>query len=146
MVTDELETAADRLRVAVGAFVREARNRDSLPGAQAAALGHLLREGELSITALAERERVRHQSMARTATLLTAAHLASTRPDPEDGRRVLVTITRAGRTLLIDERRKRSRWIAEAMRQALTDDDRTLLAHVPDLLDKLVNYSISRET
>ena len=138
--------AAEQLRVAVGSFVREARNRDSLPGAQAAALGHLLREGELSITALAERERVRHQSMARTVALLTTADLTSTRPDPEDGRRVLVTITRPGRTLLIDERRKRSRWIAEAMQQALTDDDRTLLAHVPDLFNKLVNDSINRRT
>jgi len=140
------EADAERLRAAVGAFVRQARSgRDVLPRAQAAALGHLLRDGELTIVALANRERVRHQSMARTVALLGDRELVQTRSDPDDRRRVLVTITQAGERLLTAERRKRSAWIARVTQHALDEQEREVLRQVPDILATLIAYDTARD-
>ena len=128
---------AERIRVAMGQFVRKLRAVDTTPAGQAAVLGYLARSGPLSITDLAELVRVRHQSMARTVKLLEAAGHAEVQPDPADRRRVLVLITREGTTRLRAERLSRASWIARAMHSQLDDSERDLLRQLPAILDKL---------
>ncbi|WP_370067033.1 MarR family winged helix-turn-helix transcriptional regulator [Streptacidiphilus sp. MAP5-3] len=133
----QAEAEAELLRVSVGEFVRWARAGDVMPGGQAAVLGHLARVGALSITDLAARESVRHQSMARTVGLLTDQGLVQVETDPLDRRRVLVQITGEGLARLGDERRHRAAGIAAAMQATLDDEERALCRRIPGLLDKL---------
>ena len=91
---------AERLRIAIGDFVREVRQHDTLPANQAAALGYLDRDGPLPITEIARRQQVRHQSIARTVKLLEGQALVELRQDEADRRQVIVRITDAGRSLL----------------------------------------------
>lgn len=63
----------------------------------------------MPIAELARRERVRHQSMTRTVTLLERGGLAIQRPDPTNGRQVAVFATPADRRLLERERATRRR-------------------------------------
>ncbi len=127
---------AEELRVAVGRFVRQVRGRDGLPEGQAATLGHLARDGDLAITALADRERVRHQSMARTVKVLAANGLVEVRPDVVDRRRSIVRLAAAGRDLLEADRRWRSARIAAAI-AGLQPGERELLARLPAVFDHL---------
>lgn len=132
---------AERLRVAVGAFVRRARKYDQMPAAQASALGHLDREGPLPITALAERDRVRHQSMARTVKLLSARGLVDLTRDDHDGRRVVVAIAGSGRDALESERHARAAMIANQIETSLSAAERAIALRIPAILDKLIGES-----
>ncbi len=128
---------AERLRVAVGDFVRRARAEDSMPAGQAAVLGHLDRTGPVSITDLAARAGVRHQSMARTVALLHAGGLVTVDSDPHDHRRVRVELTAAGRTRLDADRSRRAGWIAAAAHDHLDADERAVYRQIPAVLAKL---------
>ncbi|WP_426593489.1 MarR family winged helix-turn-helix transcriptional regulator [Cellulomonas sp. McL0617] len=128
---------AEALRLSAGRFVRHVRSTvGQIPPGQAAVLGYLDRDGRLAITELAERERVRHQSMARTVKLLAEQGMVDLTPDDVDRRRVIVAITSPGRDRLEQQRHDRSSVIAAAI-QDLTPEQRAVLRSVPAVLDAL---------
>jgi len=132
------EALAESLREAVGAFVRHARTATDVTGSgQTTVLGYLARQGPHSIAELAAFEHVRHQSMARTVKNLQIAELVTLTSDPQDGRRVVVQITDAGRHQVTRDRQRRSQWIAHAIDTHLTPKERAELQRLPELLRKL---------
>ncbi|MEE1785031.1 MarR family transcriptional regulator [Streptomyces sp. SP17BM10] len=134
---ETLELAAD-LRAALGSLVRSLRDNDELPQNQAAVLGLLVRdERSYTVAELADRQRVRHQSMARTVTLLAGAGLVTQEPHPTDGRKLLVTATEAGRTALLEQRARREAQIAAAIEARLTPEERQTLRASIALLSRL---------
>ncbi|WP_405177670.1 MarR family winged helix-turn-helix transcriptional regulator [Nocardia sp. NBC_01377] len=139
MKDDDYSVAdAEQLRLVVGRFVRHVRSVDTMPAGQAAVLGHLRRDGPSAIVALAERERVRHQTMARTVRLLADQGLVDLAADTGDKRRVIVALSTEGGARLDDERTSRAAWIARAAQVELTDQERTVLKRLPAILGKLV--------
>ncbi|HEY6760548.1 MAG TPA: MarR family transcriptional regulator [Baekduia sp.] len=135
--------AAD-LRLALGHIVRRVRAEAHLPTGQAAALGHLDRVGPMTTSDLAAAERVRPQSMARTVAQLVAAGQIAARPHPTDGRKTLLTITRAGRAALGDQRGRRAGWLAEAIAQELSPSEQRTLARGTALLNRLADHDDDR--
>ncbi|MFE4518892.1 MarR family winged helix-turn-helix transcriptional regulator [Kitasatospora sp. NPDC056783] len=134
---DTLELAAD-LRTALGSLVRSLRTGDELPQNQAAVLGLLVRdERSRTIADLAELQRVRHQSMARTVALMTEAGLVTQQPHPTDGRKQLITATEAGRTALLDQRARREHHIATAIESRLSPAEQERLRAAVALLGRL---------
>ncbi|WP_316520644.1 MarR family winged helix-turn-helix transcriptional regulator [Kitasatospora brasiliensis] len=134
---DTLELAAD-LRAALGALVRSLRTGDELPQNQAGVLGLLIRdERSCTVAELAELQRVRHQSMARTVTLMTEAGLVTQQPHPTDGRKQLITATEAGRAALLDQRARREHRIATAIESRLTPEEQHALQAAVPLLRRL---------
>ncbi|MFJ6616574.1 MarR family winged helix-turn-helix transcriptional regulator [Kitasatospora sp. NPDC091335] len=134
---DTLELAAD-LRAALGRLVRSLRDGDELPQNQAAVLGRLVRdERSRTVAELAALQRVRHQSMARTVTLMTEAGLVTQQPHPTDGRKLLVAATGAGRTALLDQRARREHRIATAIESRLSPAEQDRLRAAVALLDRL---------
>ncbi|MEU8922657.1 MarR family transcriptional regulator [Kitasatospora sp. NPDC048545] len=132
-----LELAAD-LRAALGSLVRSLRDSDELPQNQAAVLGLLVRDGlSCTVAELADLQRVRHQSMARTVALMTEAGLVTQQPHPTDGRKQLIAATGAGRTALLDQRARREQHIATAIESRLTPAEQDRLRAAVDLLDRL---------
>lgn len=71
-------------------------------------LGLLLRAGPLRLTALAEHEAVSQPAMTGLVSRLQSAGLVARRPDPSDGRAVLVELTAGGRALIKDRRARRT--------------------------------------
>ncbi|WP_354639517.1 MarR family winged helix-turn-helix transcriptional regulator [Kitasatospora camelliae] len=136
MDTDPLELAAD-LRLAIGTLVRRLRVGDELPQNQAAVLGWLVREGPRTTSELADLQRVRHQSMARTVALLTEAGLVEQRRHATDGRKVLLAVTEAGTRALHTQRARREGEIAAAITERLDPEERRRLADAVDLLRRL---------
>ncbi|MEV7355376.1 MULTISPECIES: MarR family transcriptional regulator [unclassified Kitasatospora] len=134
---ETLELAAE-LRAAIGDLVRSLRPDDELPQNQAGVLGVLVRdERACTVAELAEHQRVRHQSMARTVALLTEAGLVTQQPHPTDGRKLLVTATGAGRAALLEQRARREQRIATAIEARLTPEERLTLRAGVDLLRRL---------
>ncbi|MEV8322745.1 MarR family transcriptional regulator [Kitasatospora sp. NPDC056731] len=134
---ETLELAAE-LRAAIGDLVRSLRPGDELPQNQAGVLGLLVRdERACTVAELAEHQRVRHQSMARTVALLIEAGLVTQQPHPTDGRKLLVTATGAGRAALLEQRARREQRIATAIEARLTPEERLALRAGVDLLRRL---------
>jgi DNA-binding MarR family transcriptional regulator len=136
-VTDPATLATD-LREVLGQIVRRLRaERRDLSLAQITVVGRLDRLGPMSISALAATERVRPQSMAATVASLEQEGLVSRRPDPADGRRVVLELTDSGRAAIAAERQRREGWLAQAITRELDARERELLAEATRLLARL---------
>lgn len=131
---------AERLRSSVGTFVRRMRASDGMPSGHPAVLAQLVAGGDLSITELAARASVKHQSMARTVKLLAEQGLVEVSVDPADRRRAVVHVTPTGTERLRVERALRASRIAAAAHATLDDEEREILARIPAILDKLSAY------
>lgn len=130
----EIAPLASELRVVIGQLIRRLRaEQHRFSMSQGAVLGRLDREGPQSVSDLAAAERVRPQSMAQTVADLESAGLLERRPDPDDGRRALVSLTAAGIETLLASRREREGWLAEEIAK-LSDEDRHTLARAVALI------------
>jgi DNA-binding MarR family transcriptional regulator len=131
--THELST---NLRIAVARLSRRLRAEkadDELSDGQTSVLFLLVREGPHTLGALSEHERVTPPSMNRTVNGLVAAGYASRAGDPEDGRRVSISATDAGRDLIVETRRRRDAWLFRRL-DDLSAQERTLLDQAAVLL------------
>ena len=138
--TAQVATAASELRLVLGQLIRRLRAEYSFPVAQASVLSRLDGEGAQTTSGLAAAERVRPQSMAQTLAELETAGLIGRRPDPADGRRVLIELTTLGRERVLEARGQREDWLAAAITDELDpEEQRTLLAAVP-LLRRLSQH------
>ncbi len=94
-----------------------------LPAAQFALLSHFMRRGgEQSPAQLASAFQVGKSAMTHTLQRAEAAGWVSIRPDTEDGRRKLVSLTPAG-AAAYGEALKRMRPHLESLREAFTDQE-----------------------
>jgi DNA-binding MarR family transcriptional regulator len=133
---DSARVASD-LRLVIGQLVRRLRAEHRFPLAQGTVLGRLDREGPQSVSDLAAKERVRHQSMTQTVLDLEADGFVERRPDPRDRRRALVDLTDAGRAALEEDRRNRVGWLAGAIEERLSARERRVLEEAAELLRRL---------
>ncbi|HEX6578967.1 MAG TPA: MarR family transcriptional regulator [Jiangellaceae bacterium] len=127
------------LRLSVMRLARRLRAEgadESLTLTQLATLGTLDRHGAMSLGELAAHERVQPPSMTRIVSALEQRRLVVRGPDHDDGRRVVVSITRAARALLAEDRRRRDAWLARSLRE-LTAAERDALRRATPVLEKL---------
>ena len=128
---------AGELRIVLGQLVRRLRAENSFSISQGAVLARLDRDGPQTTSALAVAERVRPQSMAQTVAELQAAGLVGRRPDPLDGRRILIELTERGHDTLVDDRQRREGWLARAIVTELTAEEQDVLMRAVPLLRRL---------
>ncbi len=128
---------ASELRVVLGHLIRRLRAEHRFSLSQGAVLGRLDREGPQSTSGLAELERVRPQSMGQTVADLEAQGFVERSPDPTDGRRFLIELTAAGRAELREDRGRREGWLAEALAESFSEEERQTLEEAVRLLARL---------
>lgn len=135
---DPIDELAAELRQSIGRLVRAARREgDSLPPAHSATLGFLGREGPMTIAELARRRGVKHQGQSRTVAELTNQEYVERAASETDRRASVIRITDVGRAALQQDMDGRADWLATAMRAELDDDERALLARLPDVFERL---------
>lgn len=105
---------------------------------QRAVLFTLYTDGAQSLSALAESEHVSPPSMNRTVNLLADMGLISRESDDDDGRKIAVTLTDAGREFVDETRRRRDAWFALRL-ETLTARERKILEQATPLLQKLID-------
>lgn len=107
--------------------LRKERADHKLTPSQLQALAHLEREGPMTARVLADFEQVTPQSIARTLALLEDGAMVTRGPDPADARASLVSLTESGRRMLIEDRERRSLWLAEVLENECTEHERELV-------------------
>ena len=131
---------AAALRVSIGLLLRRLRQvrvEGELTLPESSALVRLDRGGPTTPSELAKLEQISPQSMGATLAALQARGLVERRPDPQDGRRAVLSATEAGRAVLLDKRNARAGQLAQALEAGFTPAElRQLMAAAP-LLERL---------
>ncbi|QUQ68554.1 MarR family winged helix-turn-helix transcriptional regulator [Kutzneria sp. CA-103260] len=136
---DVVRAGAD-LRVAVGRIARRLRQAHAVGDmtlSEVSVLARLDRDGPNTSGALAELERIRPQAMGVTLSELESRGLVSRAADPVDGRKMLISITPAGRNMLSQRRSESAERITRALAEEFTAVERRRLLAVLPLLDRL---------
>jgi DNA-binding MarR family transcriptional regulator len=110
---------------------------DDLSGSQAAVLTRLHKEGPSSATVLADAESVSHQAIGAILGVLAARGFIERSADPNDGRRQLISLTAAGVARAKNATSAREEWLARALQDRLTEDERRAVRHAMALLGRL---------
>jgi len=131
----DIEQVAAGLRVSMGLLVRRLRQAgadDELTLPESSALARLDRGGATTATALAKIEQISPQSMGATLAALEARGFIERRPDPDDGRRAVISLTTAGLQALRNRRSARTERLAQALLTGFTHSElKHLMAAVP---------------
>jgi DNA-binding MarR family transcriptional regulator len=139
-IAESAAAAARELRVVVSRLRRQLRglaiNGDLTPS-QTAVLTRLWKEGASSASTLAGAERVRPQSMATLVAALEQRGLIERTPDPEDGRRQVISLTKAGRRRAESDRQVREEWLARAIHERYSETERRTILDALSLLERL---------
>jgi DNA-binding MarR family transcriptional regulator len=128
------------LRIAVGRIVRRLRQEwesGELTAAELSLLARLEQDGPCGPVALAEAEQVTPPVVCSTVAGLQRHGLVQRDPDPRDGRRVILSVTRAGQAELTARRSALSQRVAAALAEAFTPAERRQLIAVVPLLQRL---------
>jgi DNA-binding MarR family transcriptional regulator len=136
----EVAQVAGALQVSIGLLRRQLRQTQSdgeLTVPETAALARLDRGGPATASALARLEQISPQSMGATLAALESRRLLQRRPDPADGRRVVLSVTDAGLQVLRNRRGARTEQLARALSAGFTSAElRQLMAAAP-LIERL---------
>ena len=139
-IAESAAAAARDLRVVFSRLRRQLRGLaidDDLTPSQTAVLTRLWKEGASSASALAGAERVRPQSMATIVAALEQRGLIERTPDPEDGRRQVVSLTEAGRERAKSDRQVREEWLARGIHERYSESERRTILDALSLLERL---------
>lgn len=131
---------ATDLRACLGPLMRRLRQvkpDDELTPSQTSVLVRLDREGPATPSRLAAGEGIRPQSMSAIVAALQDRGLVDRTPDPNDGRRVVVSLSEDGLKGLRGARRERSRRLTAAITDELTPAERAQLAAAVPLLERI---------
>src|SRR5450432_2393017 len=134
------QTLAGALQVSIGLFlrrVRQAQSAGDLTVPESSALARLDRGGPTTAGALAKLEQISPQSMGATLGALEARGLVVRRPDPQDGRRVVLSITRVGLEALRLRRNARAEQLAQALSTGFTRSELQQLMAAAPLIERL---------
>jgi DNA-binding MarR family transcriptional regulator len=138
--TPDVPEVASALRVSIGLLLRRLRQVQAdgeLTLPESSALTRLDRGGPATSSALARLEQISPQSMGATLSALEARGLVERRPDPGDGRRVVISLSEAGLQALRDKRNARIEQLARALSSGFTRSELQQLMAAAPLLERL---------
>jgi DNA-binding MarR family transcriptional regulator len=141
-ISESAGAAARDLRVMFSRLRRQLKDVTTGAGltpSQTAVLTRLWKEGASSTSALAASERVRPQSMAAILAGLDQHGLIRRAPDPDDGRRQMISLTAAGRRRAESDRQIREEWLARAMQERYSERERRVINDALSLLQRLTD-------
>jgi DNA-binding MarR family transcriptional regulator len=134
-----MEVAA-ALRVSIGVLTRRLRRsplHDDLTAPEISALSLLDRDGPATPSALARSEQITPQGMGTTLAGLVRRGLVARRPDPDDGRRTVMSLTDAGREVVRTKRSARTQQLADVLSARFTSEELQTLKTAAPLIKRL---------
>jgi DNA-binding MarR family transcriptional regulator len=134
------EALANELRIGIGLLLRRLRQvhaDDELTLPEAAALTRLDRYGPATASELAKHEQISPQSMGATTAALEARGLVARSADPDDGRRQILSPTKAGLATLRNRRNVKSEAMAAALDAEFSAAELERLRAAAPLIERL---------
>jgi DNA-binding MarR family transcriptional regulator len=134
------EALALELRTGIGLLLRRLRQvpaEDELTLPEASALARLDRYGPATASELAKREQISPQSMGATTAALEARGLVKRAPDPDDGRRQILSPTEAGARTLRSRRNAKTKLMAAALDAEFSPAELEALRAAAPLVERL---------
>ena len=136
-----IDDVAGALHASVRLLVQRLRQTPAVGGdltsPETSALARLDRTGPTTAAELARLERISPQSMGATIAALEERGLVGRVPDPEDGRRSILSLSADGRALLQRRRSARSEHLSEALESAFTRAEVKQLQAAAPLIERL---------
>ncbi|WP_353945304.1 MarR family transcriptional regulator [Streptomyces sp. HUAS MG91] len=135
------EAVAAALLASFSTLVRRVRQtpvESGLTMPQRTALSRLERLGPTTSSALAREVQITAQAMGATLGVLRERGLVERSPDPDDGRRMVLAVTEAGRRALRDKRNERVELLSRVLASdAFTPAELAQLEAVAPLVERL---------
>lgn len=131
----EVRTVIGRLR----RRILNAAEAEDLTFGQQSVLTRLSGRPGVTASELASAEGVRHQSMTATVASLAALGLVERRPDPDDGRRLLIALTPEGQRRVEEGRQARQEWLAGELQDRCTEEERRAVIAAMAVLERLTH-------
>ena len=136
----DVNDVAAALQMSIGLCIRQLRQMPaegdlSLP--EASVLKRLDQSGPSSVTELAKAEQISVQSMGTTLGALEARGLVQRHPHPTDGRRSVLSITKAGTRVLSDKHNGRAEQLAKALSTGFSPAELRQLMVAAPLIERL---------
>ena len=136
----DADDVAAALHVSIGLLrwrLRQVQVAGELSLPERSALARLDRCGPATPSALARLEQITPQGMGATLAALEARELIERRPDPQDRRRAVMSLTESGRQALQDRRNARTEQIARALSAGFSRDEMAQLLAAAPLIERL---------
>jgi DNA-binding MarR family transcriptional regulator len=131
----EIRTLIGRLR----RRILNAAETEDITFGQESVLTRLSGRQGVTASELASAEGVRHQSMTTTVASLATLGLVERRPDPGDGRRLLIVLTAQGRQRVDKGRQARQEWLARELQDRCTEAERRTVIAAMAVLERLTH-------
>jgi len=139
-VATELMKAMTRLRARLR--TESAPSEMRWTWSQLMTLARIVKEGPTTTSALAQAEHMRRQSMAETVAALRANGLVTSGPDPDDGRKTLISGTSEGVALSKNISAAREAWLDEAIRARLDPADQQTLLKAASIMNRIADSTV----
>jgi DNA-binding MarR family transcriptional regulator len=140
---EALQTATS-LRQAISGIIKRLRrtvkSHNSYSLSEYSALSYLYPDQKLSATELAGLVRVKTQSMSELLINLKNQDIIDKTPHETDKRKSLISLTQKGREILEKSRYEKDEWLAQAIENTLSADEKRTLQEAVAILHKIVAY------
>ncbi|HEY0497418.1 MAG TPA: MarR family transcriptional regulator [Kutzneria sp.] len=137
MDVDDLAAALQDSVSLLARRLRQASTSGELTLPERSALSRLDRGGPATSAELARAEQITPQAMATTLGGLEQRGLVERRNDPHDGRRIIMSVSDAGREVLRRKRAAHARQLAAALGDGFAEDELAALAVAVPLIERL---------
>ncbi|WP_406373417.1 MarR family transcriptional regulator [Streptomyces sp. NBC_01550] len=136
-----LNDAMKRLRARLRA--ESGQHATGLTATQLGVLASVVREGPVTAARLATLEHVSAQSIAQSLAVLKAAGLIHSEPDPQDGRKKLMSANASATELVDNLLAGRASFLARAIDQVVAPDEQQDAEKAIELLERLAAADLS---
>ncbi|BDZ49382.1 MarR family transcriptional regulator [Frondihabitans sucicola] len=136
---EEARSTAAAVHVAISLFTRRARESKSaeLSLPERTALSRLDRNGPDTTAGLARWEEISPQAMGVTVSALESKGLLARSPDPQDGRRAILTITPEGVEVVRASRGRLTDRLASTLDEHFSSDEMELIRTAAPVIERL---------
>jgi DNA-binding MarR family transcriptional regulator len=136
-----VDDVAGALQSSVRLLVQRLRQTQAVEGdltsSETSALARIDRVGPTTAAELARLERISPQSMGATLGALEERGLVRRAPDPDDGRRLIMSLTDEGQQLLRRRRQARNELLSHALADGFTRAELAQLLAAAPLIERL---------
>jgi DNA-binding MarR family transcriptional regulator len=117
---------------------RQTHEKGSFSLTERSVMGSLYQLGEQPPSTLAQLEKVTSQSMSQIINNLDEAGMISKTPSGADKRKVLLSLSPAGRAYVEDARDRKQEWLAHALQEKVNDKEKEVLMEALKILIKII--------